>query len=316
MSGGREDGHDPWNGGSTTSTASTPADPSVSNLTDSDWKIVIDRIKKGRCTPFLGAGAAAGPLPLAHELAEEWAQAEGYPLEDSHDLARVAQFLGVNGFDALHPKEMVCEVILAAQDLPDFTRTDNAHGLLSRLPIPLVITTNYDDFMRAAFKEQEKDAQVEICRWNSRVEDELGPLAADRKYTPTPANPVVYHLHGHHEIPESIVLTEDDYLDFLVAVARKPDLLPHQIRKALAGTSLMFIGYGLKDWDFRVLHRGVVMSVESGLRPVSVTVQLPRTSKATDYLDKYFGNISLKVFWGSAEEFATELWKRWKAAGP
>ena len=84
--------------------------------------------------------------------------------------------------------------------------------------------------------------------------------------------------------------------------------------RALAGTSLMFIGYGLKDWDFRVLHRGVVMSVETSLRHLSVTVQLPCTDEAKDYLNKYFGNISLKVFWGSAEEFVTELWERWKAA--
>ena len=41
------------------------------------------------------------------------------------------------------------------------------------------------------------------------------------------------------------MLTEDDYLDFLVAVSRDEELLPHQIQRALAGTSLLFVGYRL-----------------------------------------------------------------------
>ena len=43
-------------------------------------------------------------------------------------------------------------------------------------------------------------------------------------------------------------------------------------KKALAGASLLFIGYRLADWNFRVLHRGLVMAGESSLRRLSVTV--------------------------------------------
>ena len=70
------------------------------------------------------------------------------------------------------------------------------------------------------------------------------------------------------------MLTEDDYLDFLVAIARDAALLPHQIQRALAGTSLLFVGYRLADWDFRVIHRGLVAATEASLRRLSVTVQL------------------------------------------
>jgi hypothetical protein len=35
-------------------------------------------------------------------------------------------------------------------------------------------------------------------------------------------------------MPESLVLTEDDYLDFLVAIARDPNVLPHHIQHGLA----------------------------------------------------------------------------------
>ena len=47
------------------------------------------------------------------------------------------------------------------------------------------------------------------------------PARRQRGFVPTPANPLVYHLHGHLEMPQSLVLTEDDYLEFLVRISRR-----------------------------------------------------------------------------------------------
>jgi hypothetical protein len=87
--------------------------------------------------------------------------------------------------------------------------------------------------------------------------------------------------------------------------------VPHQIQRALAGTSLLFVGYKLTDWDFRVLHRGLVMAGEQSLRRLSVTVQLRPTDAAREYLDKYFGSMKVRVYWGTATEFVAELARRW-----
>ena len=38
-------------------------------LEDKDWDPLLRRIKAGKCTPFLGAGAAYGVLPLGAEIA-------------------------------------------------------------------------------------------------------------------------------------------------------------------------------------------------------------------------------------------------------
>jgi hypothetical protein len=174
------------------------------------------------------------------------------------------------------------------------------------------MTTNYDDSMCAALRLAGKDPHREICRWNASpaLTAEPSPFA-DAGYSPTVANPLVFHLHGRVGVPESLVLTEDDYLDFLVAVSREPELLPHHIRRALAGSSLLFLGYRLADWDFRVIHRGLVAATEASLRRLSVTVQLTRPDPARVYLDQYFGAMKLRVYWGSAVEFAAELQSRW-----
>jgi SIR2-like domain len=283
-------------------------------VVDSDWQLLLRRISTGACTPFLGAGACEGTIPLASELATRWALEHGYPLEDAYDLARVAQYVGVHQDDAMYPKELVSSELLAVSP-PDFTVDTEPHAVLAALPLPIYMTTNYDDFMAEALRCQGKQPRREICRWNASpaVRAEPSPLLDGHGVPPSPANPIVYHLHGHLDLPESLVLTEDDYLDFLVAVSRDQDLLPHQIQRALAGTSLLFVGYRLSDWDFRVIHRGLVMAGEQSLRRLSVTVQLPRTDPAQQYLDRYFGAMKVRVYWGSAGDFMLELRERWHA---
>ena len=74
-----------------------------SGLTDDDWETLLQRIHDKECTPFIGAGACTETLPLASELAREWAAKYDYPLADATNLARVAQFLAVEK-DPMFPK--------------------------------------------------------------------------------------------------------------------------------------------------------------------------------------------------------------------
>ena len=186
-------------------------------MTDDDWHALMLRIRDGRCTPFLGAGACVPALPLGGDLAEEWADEYGYPMDDRRDLARVTQFMAVRFKDQMFPKDRMRERI---QDLPgpDFAREDEPHAALADLPLPVYITTNYDAFMVEALRDRKRVPAQEICRWNTSpaVTAARGVLAS-KKFVPTPQNPVVFHLHGRLDIRESMVLTENDYLDFLVA---------------------------------------------------------------------------------------------------
>jgi hypothetical protein len=282
-------------------------------LEETDWDTLLRRIKRRKCTPFLGAGACCGVLPLGSEIAQEWAQKHCYPLKDPGDLVRVAQFLAVERGDPMFPKEEILDQFFTGIAPPDFTEPDEPHGVLADLPLPIYMTTNYDDFMVQALKSRNKDPKRELCRWNQLVKDRPCIFDSEPGFRPTVANPVVFHLHGHNPLPESLVLTEDDYLDFLVNISKDQELLPPRIQEALAGASLLFIGYSLADWSFRVLFRGLVTSTEPSLRRISVTVQLPAAStEVQKYMDKYFNRIDVRVYWGTAREFAAELRQRWE----
>jgi hypothetical protein len=108
-------------------------------------------------------------------------------------------------------------------------------------------------------------------------------------------------------------LTEDDYVDFLVGMDE--ELLPEAIQGALTETNVLFLGYGLNDWNFRVLFRTIARYLERSIRPGHVSVQLvppPLEKRAAvlDYLNKYFGALDIRVYWGTCQQFARELWDR------
>jgi hypothetical protein len=301
----------------------------TNTLSEEDWDILVESIKDKTCTPFIGAGACKGSLPLGSELAREWAQKFKYPLSDTGDLARVSQYLAVKKFE-MYPKKII-EDRFQQVKAPNFAEPNEPHGLLAELPLPIYITTNYDSFMTLALKARNRDVKQELCRWNGFFQQDVKSVFFDEKnqpvdYKPTIASPLVYHLHGHYEVPQSLVLTEDDYLEFLTQISSNHTLLPTPVRKALSSTALLFIGYSLSDWNFRVLFRGLIASLGASLGFQSVAVQLAPASvedsdesrrSAMEYLNVYLGKIQkiqLKVFWGDIGDFTCELRQRWEKA--
>ena len=291
-------------------------------MPDLDREALLFRIKAGKCTPFLGAGATHGLIDGADRIASCWAKAEGYPLREC-DLQRVTQFLAIRGGDATVPKDKMCSYIessLKAVDVKEWlARPDNPVAILASLPLPVYITTNYDDLMMTALESAGKKPRLELCRWNRAVAGLESVFDRKSRFAPTPETPLVYHLHGHVSMPDSLVLTEDDYVDFLVNLAKDENLLPPRVKEAIAGSSLLFVGYKLADINFRVLFRGLLSSMEGVLRKVSIAVQLPPDGYSEDelgnvraYLASYFEKTNVKVHWSDASLFLAELKEQWK----
>jgi hypothetical protein len=293
-------------------------------LTNEDWDVLLRRIKQGRCTPFLGAGASYGVLPLGADIAKQWAENYEYPMEDRSNLIAVSQFLALKYSDSVFPKDLIVEMFEGAGE-PDFNDPTEPHRVLANVSLPVYVTTNYDDFMVKALTRHHRQPNRILCQWNRAVKDYVRDnptiLEKDSTYKPTVANPVVFHLHGHVPIADSLVLTEDDYMDFLVNISADPNLIPAPIARALTGSSLLFIGYRITDWNFRVLLRSFDRLAESSVSRLNVAVMRAPSGadevkeKTQDYLTKYYANIDVRVYWGTAREFVKELWERWQQAG-
>ncbi len=286
-------------------------------LKEKDWDIILRRIKDGNCTPFIGYGACSGVLSTESDIAREWAK-DKYPLEDPSDLVRVAQFLAVTE-DSMSPKEKIIDHLKNAPR-PDFKDPDEPHAALADLPLPIYITTNYDNFMVEALESRNRDPKQEICRWNKDIEGQPSIFESQPDFKPTVANPVVFHLHGHIGVPESLVLTQDDYLEFLINTSKDQSLIPPRIQKAFAGTSLLFMGYRIADWDFRVLFQSLISYLGVSLKKrAHMSVQIVgdkisnvQKGKAQEYFDSYFEKHEIRMYWGTCREFAAELRKQWE----
>ena len=282
---------------------------------------LIRRINKGECTPFLGAGACHGMLPLAKDIAEDWAKEYEYPMKNSSDLPRVAEFLAVDLEDAMLPKDLIVEQFekFETSEAKEAEESREALRSLARLPLPLYITTNYDYSMEEALKKEKKNVRTEYLRWNDFLKKSLEPSILDSDFVLTKDNPVVFHFHGHINVKQSLVLTEGDYLDFLKNITKCPDLIPTAIQTALATTSVLFLGYRLTDLNFLVVFHGILSSLGFSAKQQHISVQLvpedeivkpyikAEKDRVEKYLDSYFKRYKIRISWVKCCDFIKKL---------
>jgi hypothetical protein len=138
---------------------------------------------------------------------------------------------------------------------------------------------------------------------------------------PTVEKPVVFHLHGLLADEDSMVLTEDDYLNFLINISEYK-VIPSHIEAAFStNNAFLFIGYSLEDMSFKVLFRKFAQQIASSPGDRHVAVQLHHTKGLTnaqmvrqrDFLQNLFRTQNVKVYWGEAHKFTRRLRREWEA---
>jgi hypothetical protein len=167
-----------------------------------------------------------------------------------------------------------------------------------------------------------KRPRTEFCRWHKGVEG-IPSVFDDPAYEPNPSEPVVYHLRGFDSYPASLVLTEDDHLDFIIAVARDTDmnnpLIPLYIRAALADSSLLFSGYDPADITFQTIYYSLVKGQPLTRRFLSfIQLDIPTAdggSAAGQELFmqvqlNYFAQTQMQVYWGHPTDLLIQLQRR------
>jgi hypothetical protein len=284
------------------------ADPATL-LHFTEWETLLRRIQHGRCVPVLGPGLALAAGFSPRDFARQLISQFDFPLPDDTDLYRVAQFVSTVTQDAVLVKERIAKAIR-----PTSMPHADWYRMLAALPLPLYITTNYDDNLVQALLSQGRDATMAVYPWNRYLRRERSVF--EPGFIPTVERPLVYHLHGHLSKVESIVVTEDDIIDFLLSIARDENSLPPTILEMLARGSNLFLGFSSSDWFFRALLRALF--VDRAEARVSRQSYLVATAPSDgtqwiSYLEKYYRQENIELYWGTAPEFLQELHRRWEA---
>jgi hypothetical protein len=247
------------------------------------YPFIHGKLAAGKVIPFLGSGASLGGrgpgakwergtsefLPTASELATLLAETTQFPADEPPDLTKVAQYYSVvGGRDALNEE-------LHAIFNRDYPVTP-LHNYLAAIEKPmLIVTTNYDDLIERALKARERPFDVVIHTTDMDSGDKLlwwpHGEACHREVNPNKldidldAVTVIYKMHGavdrNEQKRDQYVITEDDYIDFLARMT-KNKAIPAIFAEPFQTRHFLFLGYGLRDWNLRV----VLNRVEKDLR--------------------------------------------------
>jgi hypothetical protein len=252
------------------------------------YKNVVNFMLDGRIVPFLGAGAnlcgrrhdavwhahRSDFLPSGAELSRHLAKQFDCP-EDG-DLTRVSEYVSMTtGSGALYEHLH----ILFNRDYPPTP----LHTLLAQVPAlirakgfpskyQLIVSTNYDDLLERAFRDvgEPFDLVTYIADGQQRgkflhtpptggstlieIPNQYRELSLERRT-------VILKIHGavDRAAPDgendSYVITEDHYIDYLTRT-ELANLIPVTLAAKLRKSHFLFLGYGLRDWNLRViLHR-------------------------------------------------------------
>jgi hypothetical protein len=316
-------------------------------------RILVADLKKGRCTPILGSGMTDWLFGSRRDVAQKWASEYPFLISPhwSDDLPQVTQYAAVTYSDLVLREDLGefyreqlrkrYPVIIDAQEDPTLgemavavweaeapNKRHEPHRVLAQLECPIYVTAQATTLLVAALEEEGKHPVTDFCRWKPELLRESKLPLEDPDYVPSPERPLVYHVFGTLDVPESIVITEDEYFEFLAAVANPNNaLIPYAVEQALADTSLLFLGFGLQDWDLRILLRGLInreAAPRKGQRSHHVAAEIDvrregviKPDGAKDYIVTYFrdNEPSIEIEWAAVDEFAVDLARAWERHG-
>jgi hypothetical protein len=304
------------------------------------WKAICSAVRSGRFIPILGPELGEDIFGGTTELAGNLADKHAFPLSphERTDLAKVAQVICVeqkrsyaceavqNEFLAQVSRRLDKAALDASQgSLPALldaavnqcrSNCDHPYRVLSELPASIYVNASYEPMLVRVLKAEGKNAEPVFTAWRG---EDVPQKPQPQNPKPAPECPWVYHIFGIFGKPNSMVLTEDDFFDYLIATSRLDLLLPTLVGN-LMQSSLLFLGFRLDDWRFRVLLRMIVTRPGTrtlrDLAHVGVQVNPGEQSvgdvnKARKYIESYFqgGDDSpeISIYWGSPSDFLRQL---------
>ena len=302
-------------------------------MADPPYGVIANRLIKGKVIPFLGAGASMvsrpsgsqwsegeGFLPNGRELSHLLADETSFPCadpEEMDDLAKVASYYAVvNGRPLLRDR---------LHELLDHDYAGGSlHSYLAARDYPqVIVSTNYDTLLEQAFADAGKPYHLVVypcdnqeyanaVLWWSPGAAEPEPVPPNELFIDLEQETVIFKMHGTVDRGggdwDNYVVTEEDYIDFLSRMTANT-AIPAIFFDHFRERSFLFLGYGLRDWNLRVILKNLSGLLEcrgKGQRFPSWAIQ-----KSPSELEcRLWESREVSVFDLTADEFVENLQER------
>lgn len=288
-------------------------------MKDVVWKGLVTSLQNGQCVLVLGPDILTCPSDGLRANGESKSVRDAFCQELAKQLRDENQTVGESALFA---------VAQQYEDLPAFS-TYNLRNLaaeffrnpgytpgpvylkLSRCPFSLILTTCHDDLFAKALRGCDKEPVRYLYHYRGEPRDNR-----ELEQQPSHQSPAIYHLFGAYDDPNSLVLTENDLLDFVIHLISGKPPLPNSLRSSLRNKTFLFVGFGIKHWYIRVLLKLLIRSLE--LSGGSVALEslggLAETEREQTVLF-YKRGTRVEVVDIEIGAFLEELWQRFQQKG-
>lgn len=303
-----------------------------SKWSERDWDRLLDDIRDGAVIPIVGEELYTIPGPDGTEVslydaaAQKLASQLRLEITPSGEAGRplnevMCAYLREEKARGEEPElgrvyDRFCDLIRTMNPQPSAA----LQKLAAIKDFKLLLTTTPDDLLERALNQARFggiNGTTSLAFMLQKADEDLRA-----EYDPASAGPtdppVVFHLFGrlNKRLPDQFVLSDDDLLEFFLAIhSMGSEQLPN-LRDALERNHLLFLGGSLSDWLVRFLLRTANrhrLSKRSHY-DVLAAAGTHRESELFKFL-KFFSPRTKLAPYG-ASEFVAELHRRWVEANP
>lgn len=214
---------------------------------------------------------------------------------------------------------------------------------LARIPkFKVIVTTNYDRLMEKAIigtgahpevivqriygfnEEEQKEAEDQLLMPDARIiykmhgtfldEKDLDKpragkngedAAQEESVSEKPINPQM------RDLSSQLIISEDDYIQFLTVIGKAREGVPDLIKSRIIDSSLLFLGYGLEDWDFRTIYKGLIETLPDPRKRKSFAIQKDPSALWV----RFWEDKKVQIYNIDLYEFAEQLKERCQKEG-
>lgn len=251
--------------------STSPEDAVVVGRSLGDVGKVAEEVIRGNCILFLGAGVHSGPSKdsgqaadvypdpvrplrgseLSALIADRTEYVTEFPSDQTTNLGRVSLYAEhKEGFGRPWLYDIIRDNVQTGKQASPMLEA------LTGLGFRFIATTNYDNLAEQCLWRKGKTPQVVVYNKDRNLEtdDYIGDRVSD---DPTVMRPFVLKIHGDIDRPDSLVVTDEDYIHFVLRMGDPERFhpVPRSFHDAFCRYSTIFIGYSLLDYNLRLLFK-------------------------------------------------------------
>jgi len=221
----------------------------VTDLNKDDWQELVEKINDESCILLLGPN-----LYKDHE--KNVLQNLLYEKISDRHKSKLYDFFPEDGFFVPMDEKIVNDMRRLVKNFYKEDYPDEILKKIAQIPFHCIVTLTPDMLMKRCFDNCGIEVQFERFSMTQPVNPDLEEASIDK--------PLLYNIFGSIDEDETIILTHNDFFNYLKNIIGD-ERLPVQLRRAInKATDLLFIGFSFEKWWIQLMMRLLGLHVFPG----------------------------------------------------